>query len=60
MWRQWVSVVLVGVALAGCSADGSVAPPWRDDTRMPAWRRISPDALVPLPRHPAPADSNRA
>ena len=60
MWRRWVFMLLAGIILAGCTADGSLAPPWRDDSRMPSWRRISPDALTPPPRHPAPEDSGRA
>src|SRR5690348_8934612 len=60
MWRQWLLVVLIGVALVGCVADRSWAPAWRDDTQRPVWRRVAPETLPPVPRQPAPEDSNRA
>jgi hypothetical protein len=53
-------MVLVGAALAGCTADGFRHRSWGDSAERPVWRRITPDPLEPLPRHPAPEDSNRA
>jgi hypothetical protein len=60
MWRGWVSMVLVGATLAGCAADGFRNRASGDNAERPVWRRIAPDTLEPLPRHPAPEDSNRA